>query len=39
MVFFEKDSNEEKENEEIFKEIFAKTLLKFQPKETIKITL
>jgi hypothetical protein len=39
MLFFEKDSNEEKENEEIFNEIFAKTQLKFQPKETIKITL
>jgi hypothetical protein len=39
MLFFEKDSNEEKENEEIFNEIFAKTRLKFQPKETIKITL
>lgn len=39
ILFFEKDSNEEKENKEIFKEIFAKTQLKFQPKETIKITL
>jgi hypothetical protein len=39
MLFFEKDSNEEKENEELFEEIFAKTQLKFQPKETIKITL
>jgi hypothetical protein len=39
MLFFEKDSNEEKENEEIFKEIFEKTQIKFQPKETIEITL
>jgi hypothetical protein len=39
MLFFEKEGNEEKENEEIFNEIFAKTQLKFQPKETIKITL